>query len=126
MSEPLYPKPDAKHFFDDLTADYANNVAFETTIWDLKLIFGEYSDQDKAVEWHTSMTIPWAQAKLLQYYLQINIEAYEAEHGKVRVPSSMLPLEQPPPPSESETPLNKMVYEIVRRHREKFIQELKT
>lgn len=82
------PAEDAKpnHFFDDLTTDYANNVAFESTIWDLKLIFGEYSDHDKSVEWHTSITIPWAQAKLMQYYLQINVEYFESQHGKIEVP----------------------------------------
>jgi hypothetical protein len=123
MSAPAEEKPDVKHFFDDLTTDYANNVAFETTVWDLKLIFGEYSDQDKGVEWHTSMTIPWAQAKVMQYYLQINLEAYEQQHGKIKVPSPMLPPEPPPPPDPND-PATKAFYEIVRRHREKFIENL--
>jgi len=50
---------------DELVADYANNTAFEQTIWDLKMIFGEYSQRAGGVDWHTSITVPWAQAKLL-------------------------------------------------------------
>ncbi|MGH2376131.1 MAG: hypothetical protein ACRDIC_22030 [bacterium] len=42
---------------EDLTTDYANNTAFEPTVWDLKLIFGEFSDRAKTIDWHTSITI---------------------------------------------------------------------
>jgi hypothetical protein len=123
MSMPSEEKPEAKHFFDDLTTDYANNVAFETTVWDLKLIFGEYSDQDKGVEWHTSVTIPWAQAKLMQYYLQINLEVYEQQHGKIGVPRTMLPPEAPLP-SDPDDPVAKAFYDLAQRHRAKFMENL--
>jgi hypothetical protein len=122
MSEPA-KNPDAKRFFDELTTDYANNVAFESTVWDLKLIFGEYSDRDKSVEWHTSLTIPWAQAKLMQYYLQINIEIHERQHGQISVPNSMLPPEPSPPPNPND-PNMKAIYEAVREQRERFMQSL--
>jgi len=122
MSDPSQ-ESGIKHFFEDLATDYANNVAFENTIWDLKLIFGEYSDNDKAVEWHTSVTIPWAQAKLMQYYLAVNVDAHELEHGKIRIPNIMIP---PEPPAEGQTdnPATEALHDIIRRHRAKFIQDL--
>jgi len=123
MSEQPEEKPSsAKRFIDSLNTDYANNVAYESTVWDLKLIFGEYSDQDKAVDWRTSITIPWAQAKLMQY-LQINIEAYESQHGKVSIPAAMLPPE-PLPVVDPNDPSQKAIHEIVLRRRESFIQDL--
>lgn len=111
--------PGKQHFFEKLDTDYANNVAFETTVWDLKLVFGEYSDQDKEIDWHTSITIPWAQAKLMQYYLQVNIEAFESVHGKIRVPSAMIPPDVPKPdPNDS---ASKQFYDIVQRLRAEFL-----
>src|SRR3990167_11504158 len=60
---------------DDFISLYANNVQFEQSAFDLKLIFGELNQAGgKAlVDQHSSMTIPWGQAKLLLYYLQVNI-----------------------------------------------------
>ena len=63
---------------DELTADYANNVNFAANVWDLKLLFGELSGTKPAIDWHTSITLPWAQAKLMAYYLDINIASHEA------------------------------------------------
>ena len=122
MSMPSEEKPEAKRFVDDLTTDYANNVAFETSVWDLKLIFGEYSDQDKSVEWHTSITIPWAQAKLMQYYLQINLEFNEQQQGKIKIPSVAIP--PAPSPPDPDDPAAKALYELVQRNREKFMENL--
>lgn len=62
---------------EELTSDYANNTFLQPTIWDLKVLFGELTAQGKGIEWHTAITIPWAQAKLFSYYLQLNIESYE-------------------------------------------------
>jgi len=50
---------------DEMNTEYANNVFFEPTVWDLKLIFGEWSSRANLVDWHTSVTVPWAQAKLM-------------------------------------------------------------
>ncbi len=81
---------------EELSADYANNVLIEQTIWDIKLIFGEYSGRLNSVEWHTSVTLPWAQAKLLAYYLQINIAFREMHEGPIKIPDPVIP-ELPPP-----------------------------
>ena len=107
---------------EDLTVEYANNVYFSPNIWDLKLIFGELGAFKPAVEWHTSITLPWRQVKLMAYYLAINLAAYELNNGPIKVPPSMFPPEPPPPEGpEKDNPLMQAVFEMVREHREKFL-----
>src|SRR5580698_4093433 len=81
---------------ENYEALYANNVQFESTEWDLKMIFGELDMGRKdgaGVEQHTAITVPWAQAKLLIYYLQLNVGIYEKIFGKIKIPDSVLPPE---------------------------------
>lgn len=103
-----------------LSADYANNVFFAANVWDLKVLFGELSARGEGVDWHTSITLPWAQAKLMAYYLAINIAAHEMDEGPIRIPESMIPPE-PPPPQESQ----KEIFEFIKAHRQKFLDSLK-
>jgi hypothetical protein len=93
------PKQDTASVPDELEAEYANNVMFEATIWDLKLIFGEFSQllRNGNVEWHTSITMPWAQAKLLAYYLTANVIAHEIRVGTIQIPAPVVPPEWPTP-----------------------------
>jgi hypothetical protein len=110
---------------EELTSDYANNVLFVGTIWDLKLLFGELSATNKGVDWHTSITLPWELAKLMAYYLDINLAARELTHGTIRVPESMTPPE-PPPPSESENnPATQRLVSFIKEHRQKFLKSMK-
>jgi len=95
MSEPTAKTQPEEN--EEMTADYANNTMFESTIWDLKLIFGEFSQRPNSVEWHTSITVPWAQAKLMIYYLQANVAAYEINTGKIKMADQVLPPEWPAP-----------------------------
>src|SRR6266567_8546255 len=79
---------------DDVVPVYANNVRFEMTAWDLRLLFGQLmpiSEGKGQVDWHTDVTVPWAQAKLMHLYLGINLTLYERENGKITVPPSVLP-----------------------------------
>ena len=58
---------------DDVVPMYANNVRFEMTAWDLRMLFGQLmpsSEGKGQVDWHTDVTIPWAQAKLMHLYLR--------------------------------------------------------
>lgn len=110
---------------DDLNTEYANNVFFEPTVWDLKLIFGEWSSRANRVDWHTSITLPWAQAKLILYYLAINVEAHERTQGKIPFPSAIIPPEPPPPDPADTTGAAKDFYDMVTRHRQKFIDSLR-
>jgi hypothetical protein len=110
---------------DDFVSDYANNIAFEQTVWDLKLIFGEFSGRTNNVEWHTSLTVPWTLAKLMVYYLQVNIAAYEMRSGTtLKVPVVMLPPPLPPlPPEQHNIQLEREIFAKIQEMREKFLQD---
>jgi hypothetical protein len=71
---------------DEFTSKYANNVFLESTNWDLKLLFGEYDLGDNTVLMHSAMTMPWAQAKILAYLMQVHVAAHEAQFGKIVLP----------------------------------------
>jgi len=67
--------------FEDL---YANNVLFESTAWDLRMIFGQLktgSSGEPKIEQHTSITIPWPVAKIACIYLALNIIGFEEING---------------------------------------------
>jgi hypothetical protein len=78
---------------EDFTTLYANNVLFEPSVWDLKLIFGELdqSTVPNVIAQHTAVSISWLQAKLMSYFLQGQIAAYEADNGTIRVPPAVIP-----------------------------------
>ena len=80
---------------EDFRDKYSNNVQFEPSAWDLKLIFGQLDQSGGAeatvVRQHTSMTITWVQAKILSYFLQVNLRAHEIDNGKIVVPTRVLP-----------------------------------
>ncbi len=111
----------------NLAADYANNTLFAPSIWDLKIIFGEFAGKTGSVDWHTSITIPWAQAKLMAYYLTINVAFHELSQGfPIHVPTVMLPVE-PPPLTEAEksNPASKAMHEFAVEWRKKFLEDLR-
>lgn len=111
---------------NEVAAEYANNTMFEPTIWDLKLIFGEYSGRSQSIEYHTSITVPWAQAKLMLYYLQANVVAHEVANGKIKIPETVMPPEWPPPtPEQAKDPKSQEVFEALRNLREQFLDSLK-
>jgi hypothetical protein len=130
MDEKLQIKPAPGQASLDFERDenfvtlYANNITFEAAIWDLKMIFGQLDQRDKiVVEQHTAITIPWLQAKLLIYLLQVNVSVFEAEHGKIQVPERFIqePQVLPGSPSaEAEAQIK-----IVRQVRDEFIASLK-
>ena len=111
---------------EELSSDYANNVRFEASVWDLKLIFGEYSNSaPQNVEWHTSITIPWAQAKLMLYYLEANVIAHEAQVNKINIPQAMIPPEWAVPPAEAPPSLHGIV-PALKKLRERFLEDMGT
>ena len=80
----------------ELASEYANNSFLEPSIWDIKVFFGQgYQGPKPETDWHTAVTIPWLQAKLLAHFLQVNVAIHEAEHGTISVPLSF----QPAPPA---------------------------
>src|SRR5712671_4562050 len=78
---------------EDFLRDYANNVMFEPSFWDLKMIFGQLDQQEMpaTVVQHTEMTVPWATAKLMSYFLQVFLAIHESDNGKIKLPPNVLP-----------------------------------
>src|SRR5258708_3692666 len=64
---------------------YANNARFESSVWDFKIFFGQLQKDAGNVDWHTVVTIPWLQAKLLLYFLRINVAFHEIDNGQLRI-----------------------------------------
>jgi hypothetical protein len=90
--------------FEEIVPVYANNTRFEGTAWDLRIFFGQLMPGGRGeVDWHTDVTIPWAQAKLMHLYLGINLGLYERENGKIKVPPGVLPPVMASPPSGMDT-----------------------
>lgn len=92
--------------WDEIVPVYANNVKFEMTAWDLRIMFGQLmpiSEGMGQVDWHTDVTIPWAQAKLMNLFLGMNIALYERENGKITIPPGVLPAPMSSPPEGVDT-----------------------
>jgi hypothetical protein len=99
---PETPQPAIEYSrVDDFVSAYANNVFFESSLWDLKLIFGQ-NDQhvsSNAVVQHTSITLPWPQVKLMMYLMGNNLLAHEIQNGRVHLaPNLITPLPDAPEP----------------------------
>ena len=89
---------------EDFVSLYANNIDYEISAWDLKLIFGQL-DQARIpsiVTQHTAVALSWLQVKLLIYYLQVDVAVYEAQYGKIAIPAAILPPAPGPLPPEME------------------------
>ncbi len=109
---------------EDFSSVYANNVQFQPTAWDLKLVLGELDQQGGrvTVEQHTCVTLPWLQVKLMNYYLGLNLAIHELQHGKIKVSNDLLPPVPPTPPEElAKLPLANTILEVISKMREEFI-----
>jgi hypothetical protein len=90
---------------DTFSEIYANNVRFESNVWDLRLVFGTLDQGtgttafDQAVKFHTAISVPWQQIKIMSYMLQLNLLFHEHANGKVRVHANVVP-----PPIETALP----------------------
>jgi hypothetical protein len=83
----------------DFHAEYANNAQFELSAFDFKIVFGQLEQHEgkSVINQHTAITISPIEAKILSYFLGLNILFHEATHGKIRLAPNLLP---PPPPTE--------------------------
>src|ERR1700680_463733 len=109
---------------EDFASLYADNVRFESTVWDLKLIFGEIdlSSGSEIVKQHTAITIPWSLAKLVIFFLQLNVSIQELLSGTVIVPPSQIPPPAPPlTPEQKADPNAVKIKELARKTRDEFI-----
>jgi hypothetical protein len=89
---------------EDYVGTYANNVYYEPSVWDLKLIFGELDQKLGAnvIVQRTGVTLPWNHAKVLFHFLRVHLAAYEAEHGRIEIPKNILTEVSATPPENVE------------------------
>ncbi len=106
---------------------YTNNIQFYPTDWDLKLIFGELDWPPEAkgnliVQQHTGMSMSWRQAKILHYFLALQIEFHEMQSGKIEIPAGIMPPEPEPPSAELASNSEAVrFYEFAKKARENLV-----
>ena len=96
---------------EDFASLYSNNVYFESSEWDLKMIFGQLNQVESVIEQHSAITMPWSEAKITAYYLLVNVIFREA-----KIPIQLSPGVVParPDPSDREvTPDKKALVEYM-------------
>src|SRR5712692_7318013 len=79
---------------EDFRSRYANNVFYETSVFDIKLDFGEVMQlpgQDPYIEQHTSITLSWLEAKLAVLFLAVNVATQEKRFGTIPIPEGLIP-----------------------------------
>lgn len=119
------PKP-AFVRIEDFSSVYSNNVQFESIPADLNIIFGEQrlAEGKPIIEQHTAVRVTWPQAKLLAYFLNVQVAAYEREHGKISIPKTMLPTVSKLPEALADNPVAQAILELINKMREEFIANL--
>jgi hypothetical protein len=79
---------------DDFVSAYANNVLFETTVFDVKVSFGEISqpfNEKPFVEQRAAITLSWREAKIAALLLTMNVAMHENQFGVLEIPAGNLP-----------------------------------
>lgn len=105
---------------------YSNNVQYQQSEWDLKFVFGQldWAEDHYIIEQHTAITMAWLQAKLMLYFLSVQVGVYEMSHGKIPIPSGAVPPEPLPPTEEqAKEPFVTQMYEYMKKRREQFLAE---
>jgi hypothetical protein len=77
----------------DFIERYANNVRFESSVWDLRLILGtlDQATQPHTIHVHTAVNVPWQQAKLMAYFLYLHVLFQEAGGDAIKIPEGVMP-----------------------------------
>ena len=79
---------------EDFEDVYANNVRFESSVWDLKAKFGQLdlsNTPPEIIRLHTGVAMPWPTAKIMAYFMAVNVYIHQVEFGEIRVPAQVLP-----------------------------------
>ena len=112
----------------DFSSIYANNVFFEASAWDLKIIFGELdqSSGTASIQQRAAVTIPWPQAKLMSFWLRVQVELAEATvKAKIPIRPDLLPAELPALTAEQQSDSSAIEFhEIYQRIRADFLASL--
>ena len=94
---------------EDFASLYANNVQFESSVWDLKLIFGQLDQANQCFEQHTAVTLPWLHAKIAAYFLVMNVLFHESQLGRLKMPTVVLPPRPDPNAPEVEASVKPVI-----------------
>ena len=126
-TQPLFPKSSIQFSkSQDFANTYANNVFFESSLWDLRMIFGQNDQQlgPNAVVQHTAVTVPWAQVKLMKYFLDAQLLAHEIQNGRIHIPPNVVPLVLDELPKEIEKldPKAREIWNAVKANYDSFIK----
>lgn len=126
---PEEQQPDKQGFLrhENFESWYANNIQYFPSVWDLRMVFGELDLRDGKgfVRQHTAMTVGWVQAKLMIYFLSLQVYVHELTEGKIAIPPGALPPEPTPPVEDLENdPIAIQVYEQIKKVREEFMATL--
>jgi hypothetical protein len=111
----------------DPIAVYANNVYFESSAWDLKIIFGQIdqSTGTVTVKQKVAVTIPWTQAKLTLFWLRVQVELIERQSGKIAIRNDLVPPEWPAPTGgQKDDPDAIAFFELYNRARDEFLKTI--
>jgi len=112
----------------NLISTYANNAYFESSAWDLKIVFGQLEQPSGGVaviKQNLAVTLPWTVAKLALYWLRVQVEAMELQSGKITIRQDLLPPEPPVlTPEQESTPLARELRELIVKIRAEFIAGL--
>src|SRR5260370_35921220 len=85
---------------EDYRSIYANNVLTDATAWDVRLVFGQFdklTDGTLVNIQQLAVTLPYALAKLMLFWVETQIIAHEIEMGqRVGLRPSVSPREIPP------------------------------
>lgn len=110
---------------EGIHAVYANYANFEPSDLDVKIVFGQLNQHsgNRTVDWHTAVTMAWAEAKMLSYFLRVNLAIYEAQQGTVKVPVSMLPSTIVSPDDIEDNPVSKKIFDTVQAIRTELMDE---
>ncbi|MSV35023.1 MAG: hypothetical protein EXQ47_05420 [Bryobacterales bacterium] len=79
---------------EDFEEVYANNVRYESSVWDLKMLFGQLDlsrTPPEIIRLHTGMTVPWTAAKIAAYFMVVNVILHQNANGEIKVPDQVLP-----------------------------------
>lgn len=110
----------------DYVTLYANNVQFQPWEWDLRITFGELDVHKNklVVEQHTAINVSWLQAKLMLYFLQLQVGIHEMANGKIKIPYGVFPPEPTPPTGDiANDPAALRVYEYIRDRRAELVRD---
>ncbi len=92
----------------DFVSRYSSNVQFDTSIWGLRMVFGELiggATNRQVIEQHTAISMSWIHVKVFQAFLEAFLAWHEAgEQGDVEVPARLFPNAYDPSPDIFKNP----------------------